>query len=70
LPLSEETLVKTDGEPPTLSITFDQITIESSSLASPIFREAAQYDVELSDDLFNLENYIIGKSILGLEITC
>ena len=63
LPLTEETLVDTD-EPPTLSITFDQTTIESSSLASPIVTEVAQYDIELSEDVLNLESYIFGKSIL------
>jgi hypothetical protein len=71
LPLTEETLVNIDGEPPTLSITFDQNTIESSSLASPIVTEAAQYDIELSEDVLNLESYIFGKSILLVsETTC
>jgi hypothetical protein len=71
LPLREETLVNTEGEPPTLSIMFDQTTIESSSLESPIVTEAAQYDIELSEDVLNLESYIFGKSILlGSENTC
>jgi hypothetical protein len=34
LPLSEETPANNDGEPPTASITFDETTIESSSVVT------------------------------------
>jgi hypothetical protein len=71
IPPSEETLANADGMPLTISITFDQTTIESSSLASPIVIETAQYNIELSDDVLNLESYTFGKSILlGSENTC
>lgn len=64
---SEETLTNTDGESPTVSITFDEPTIESSTVTSPNItdEEATQYDIDLSENAdYSKDRDFLGKPII------
>jgi hypothetical protein len=67
---SEETLA--NGESPTVSLTFDDTTIESSIVTSPNIteEEAAQYDIDLSEHVdYSKDRDFLSKPIIiiGLE---
>ena len=67
---SEETLANADGESPTVLITFDESTIESSTVTSPNIteEEAEQYDIDLSENVYySKDRDFLGKPIIIIE---